>query len=353
LLFLVIAIVLGSVLAHRVASPLHAVALDLEKVGRFELSSMLAPSSFVTEIAVVGESVDRMKAGLRSFSRYVPTEVVGDLLARGEEARLGVEYRRLTIFFSDIDGFTRIAEHMEPDRLVEHLSEYLQEMTAIVQDEAGTIDKFLGDGILAFFNAPLDLPDHVARACRAAVRSQERLHQLRTGWEGRGAPAFHARIGLEVGEVLVGNIGTPDRFEYTVVGDAVNLANRLESLNKLYGTSILASADIRQAAGSDFEWRTVDRVAVVGREESTLVCELLGEGGATDPGVLRARDTYEHGLQAYMDGRFTEAETRFREAAVLRPGDRAAAIMAGRCETLAREERSADWSGVYTQLEKL
>ncbi|MDP8921299.1 MAG: hypothetical protein M3O34_00240, partial [Chloroflexota bacterium] len=279
LLFLAVAVALGSFVAHRIAAPLHAVARDLERVGRFELSPDPPPSSFVAEIAVVGESVNRMKAGLRSFGRYVPTEIVGDLLARGEEARLGGEYRSLTVFFSDVEGFTRIGEHLEPSQLVEHLGEYLEAMTAILRDEAGTIDKFLGDGILAFFNAPRDVPDHITRACRAALHSQARLRQLGERWESRGAPVIRARIGLHVGEVLVGNIGTPERFEYTVIGDAVNLASRFESLNKLYGTRILASEDVRAATGSAFEWRRLDRVAVAGREDSTLVVELLGESG--------------------------------------------------------------------------
>ena len=353
LLFLLVAVVLGSIVAHRIAGPLHAVARDLERVGRFELSPEPPPSSFVSEIAVVGNSVNRMKVGLRSFGRYVPTEIVSDLLARGEEARLGGEYRRLTVFFSDVEGFTRIGEHLEPSQLVEHLSEYLEAMTTILRDEAATIDKFLGDGILAFFNAPRDVPDHVAHACRAALRSQACLRELGDRWAARGAPVFRARIGLHVGEVLVGNIGTPERFGYTVIGDTVNLANRLESLNKVYGTWVLASEAVRAATGSAFEWRTLDRVAVVGRAESTLVAELLGARDEVDPALLRARDAYEQALDAYVAGRFDRAADGFRVAALLRPGDRAADVMARRAEALAHEAPPSDWDGVYTQLAKL
>jgi adenylate cyclase len=336
-----------------VAGPLNAVARDLERVGRFELSPEPSPSSFVKEIAVVGAAVDRMKAGLRSFSHYAPTEIVGDLLARGEEARLGGEYRRLTIQFSDVEGYTRIGELMEPDRLVAHIGEYLEAMTEILRDEEATIDKYLGDGILAFFNAPRDQPDHVARACRAAIRSQERLRELAVEWARAGKPVFRARIGFHVGDVLVGNIGTRYRFEYTVVGDAVNVASRLESLNKLYDTSILASEEVRREAGPDFEWRTVDLVAVIGRERGTRVCELLGLRGTVAPDVLRARDVYETALQAYLAGRFGEAVAGFREAATLRPHDLAATELGRRAEALAREPLPDGWNGVYAQTAKL
>ncbi|MFN8633566.1 MAG: adenylate/guanylate cyclase domain-containing protein [Chloroflexota bacterium] len=352
-LLLSVAVVLGSVVAHKVSVPLNVVARDLEQIGRFELSPEASPSSFVQEIAVVGTSVDRMKAGLRSFARYVPTEVVGDLLAHGEDARLGVQYRRMTIHFSDVEGFSRIAEQLPPDELIAQLSEYLRAMTAILREEHGSIDKFLGDGILAFFNAPHDVPDHVRRACRAAVRSIEQLAELNRAWEAEGRSAFHIRIGLHVGETLVGNVGTPERFDYTVVGDAVNLASRLESLNKLYGTVILATDEVRREAGDGFEWRTLDRVAVVGRASVTLVCELLGEAGRVPSHVLDARDVYERALKAYVAGDFRTAADGFHRASVLWPDDHAAVEMAARAEDLAQEPTPADWSGVYAQLSKL
>lgn len=353
ILLVSVAVVLGSVVAHRVAGPLNAVARDLEQVGRFELSPGPSPSSFVEEIAVVGGSVDRMKSGLRSFGRYVPMELVGDLLTRGEDAHLGVQHRRMTIVFSDVAGFSRIAEHLPPERLVEQLSEYLLEMTTILREEHGTIDKFLGDGILAFFNAPHDVPDHVRRACMAAVRCKVRLEELNRAWEAAGKSAFQMRVGLHVGETLVGNVGTPERFDYTVVGDPVNLSSRLESLNKVYGTAILASDEVREEAGPGFEWRTLDRVSVVGRAGVTLVCELLGEAGALPPSVLAARDVYERALDRYLSGQFDEAEAGFREAASLWPEDRAAMTMAERAASLGREPVPAGWNGVFEQPAKL
>jgi adenylate cyclase len=280
-------------------------------------------------------------------------ELVGDLLTRGEEAHLGVQYRRMTIHFSDVAGFSRIAERLSPEQLIAQLSEYLLEMTAILREEHGTIDKFLGDGILAFFNAPQDVPDHPRRACLSAIRCMTRLDELNRTWQAQGKSAFTVRIGLHVDDTLVGNIGTPDRFDYTVVGDPVNLASRLESLNKLYGTSILTSEVVRQEAGPGFEWRTLDRVAVVGRERDTLVCELLGEAGALPPHIMQARDTYEAALGAYVDGEFAAAAAGFRAASALWPEDHAAVEMAARADTLAHEPAPAGWRGVYEQTVKL
>ena len=163
-------------------------------------------------------------------------------------------------------------------------------MTQIIEGHQGAVDKFIGDGILALFNAPRDLENHAAAACRAALRSQERLAVLRKQWHAQGREPLYVRIGLHTGEAIVGNIGTPDRFEYTVTGDAVNLASRLEGLNKVYGTGILASEETRAAAGPGFEWRTIDCVAVVGRASGTRICELLGERGQVDASVMSARD---------------------------------------------------------------
>jgi adenylate cyclase len=347
LIFLLLAVLLGYILASRITHPLSAIASDLEQVGRFRLSTLPAPHSFVKEIAVVSDSVDRMKASLRSFGHYVPTALVEEVITSGQEAHLGGQMRCLTIHISDIEGFTKISEQMDPTQLVNSLAEYLGIMTEILQDHAGTIDKFMGDGILAFFNAPGDVPDHAARACHAALLARERLQEQRTSWEAAGTPMFRARIGLHMGPVLVGNIGTAQRFAYTVIGDAVNLASRLEALNKVYGTDVLASQEVRDAAGPEFEWRRLDRVAVPGRTGMTTVNELLGLRGRVSPELLRARDLHEEALDAYLDRRLGEAAAKFREAVALLRRNRATEMMLNRAEAFDVYPPPPDWDGIY------
>jgi len=208
---------------------------------------------------------------------------VQDVLTSGEEARLGGYICVVSLDFSDVAGFTRISERMPLDELVEYLGECLREMPAIVERHRGALDKFIGDGILALFDAPRVIEDHPLAACRAALDCQARLRVLRRHWARLGREPLHVRIGLYTGRAIVGNIGTPDRFEYTVTGDPVNLASQLEGLNTVYGTEIMASEDLRTETGSDLEWRTLDRVAVVGRTNRTLGCELLGKDGQVDP----------------------------------------------------------------------
>jgi adenylate cyclase len=352
LALVLLAVVLAVRLSQGVSRPLRLLADDLARVGRFELSTRPAPRSPIREVVVLGDAVTRMKASLRSFGRFVPTEVVRDLLARGEEARLGGETRALTLHFSDIEGFTQISERMSPAEVVRDLAEYLEAMTGAIREYDGTVDKFMGDGIMAFWNAPNAVPDHAAQACRAALRAQECLAALREQWATAGRPQFRARIGLHTGDVLVGTLGTPERFSYTAIGDAVNLASRLEGQNKSYGTYILASEDTRAAAGPVFEWRRLDRVAVVGRTEPTPVYELLGEVGRVAPTVLAARDRYEAALEAYFAQRFEEAIAGFGAAAELRPTDRAATTMAQRAGNLQAYSPGPDWNGVHVATTK-
>jgi adenylate cyclase len=225
-------------------------------------------------------------------------------------------------------------------------------MTQIIEEHQGTVDKFIGDGILALFNAPREVENHAAAASRAALHCQARLVVLRELWCAQGREPLHVRIGLHTGEAIVGNIGTPDRFEYTVTGDTVNLASRLEGLSKVYGTAILVSEETRAAAGSGFEWRTVDRVAVVGRASGTMVCELLGEQGHVDPAVLRARDLYECGLTAYFHRDFEEAAALFQRAGAARADDKAAMLLAARASELQRDPPAEQWNGTYVATAK-
>jgi adenylate cyclase len=352
LMVLLVAIGLGWLVSGRVGRPLRRIAADLEQVGHFNLSREPAPTSLIQEISVISDVVDRMKTSLRSFSHYVPVDLVRDVIASGNEARLGGEIRELTIFFSDIAGFTTISERIAPEALVPQLAEYLEAVTGAVRAEGGTIDKYIGDGIVAFFNAPRFLPTHAAASCRAALAAQAALRVLEARWAAAGQPAFPTRIGLNTGEVLVGNIGTPERFAYTAIGDAMNLAGRLESLNKTYGTKLLASEVVRTTAESGFEWRRLDRVAVVGRQQGTLLFELLGEVGSLPHNLLAARDCYDAALDAYFGGRFAEAAAGFAEAGQLRPRDLAADIMAERARTLAQHPPGPGWNGVFISRQK-
>jgi adenylate cyclase len=343
-----LAILCASRLSSRIAEPIVAIARDLGRVGAFSISREPSPQSFVREVSELGSSVDRMKASLRSFAHYVPTDLVRRLLARGEEAELGGEMRRLTIYFSDIADFTGISESMDPDRLVDAVGRYLELMTGTIARHGGTVDKFIGDGIMAFFNAPEELLGHPHQACLAALEAQRLLNEASTS---AGDPVFRTRIGLGLGEVLVGNIGTPERFAYTLLGDEVNLASRLEGLNKLYGTAIIASGAVMDEAGDGFEWRRLDHVAVKGRSQGTLICELLGRKGEVPATILKARDVYEQALDAYLAGRFDRAGDLFDEAAWLRAGDSGATLMRERAHGLA-DDPPLHWSGIHVMHEK-
>lgn len=340
-------ILLGAVVASRLSAPLRDVTRQLGEAARMRLADEQPQRSVVREVATLGEALSAMKSGLRSLERYVPREVARRLVTGGSAAAIGVEARRLSIYVSDIEGFTGIAETMEAGALVEELNLYFDDMTKTINRCDGTIDKFMGDGILAIFNAPDDVPDHAAKACRAALATLAITEAAVADRTAAGRPVFRIRIGLAVGDVLVGNVGSSDRFGYTVIGDTVNVAARLEGVNKAYGTRIIASDDLREEAGAGFEWRRLDRVAVAGRKGGLPISELLGVTGEVDRDRLAARDRYERALNAYMSGDFEVASAAFSALAAGDPGDKAASVMAERARELAQGDAPANWDGVY------
>jgi adenylate cyclase len=350
--FLLVGVGLGTLVAIRIARPLHAIAGDLLQVAQFNLPPARARQSFIREVSIVSDAVDRMTASLRSFGRYVPADVVRALLAQGQEARLGGETRRLTIHFSDIENFTAISERLSPAEVVDNLAAYLACMSDTIREQQGTVDKFVGDGIMAFWNAPNPVDDHATLACRAALIAQQRLADLRKRNAQEGRPLFRARIGLHTAEAVVGNFGTAERFAYTAMGDGVNLAARLEALNKVYGTYTLASAEVHDAAAPSFEWRRLDRVTVVGRNEPTDIYELIGQCGQVPFELLKARDLYEQALTAYFARKFDVAANQFRAASESSGTDRAATMMAERAATLMRSPPPAEWDGAFVQVTK-
>ena len=340
---LVLAVLAGSFMAYRISEPLRALGSDFAKVGQFYLASQEMPRSVLHEVNQLRDAADRMKSGLRSFIKYVPDDLVRRLLSSGKEAVLGGEIRRLTIFFSDIEGFTSHSEQVPPDVLVHELAIYFEILSRQLRQHSGTIDKFIGDGLLGFFNAPEKVLHHENLACRATLIG---LHELALRKDAQRI-RFRTRVGLHCGEVLVGNIGTRERFAYTVLGDAVNVASRLESLNKVYGTQVLASGEVREHAGHDFEWRHLDRVAVAGRKGGMDICELLGLRNAVNEDRLYNRTLYEEALGHYFARSFCDARKLFGEVAENCPGDKAALLMMTRCDEMLSLDLPTDWDGVF------
>jgi class 3 adenylate cyclase len=223
--------------------------------------------------------VDRDKRLLRqSFALYLAPAIIDGMLASNRPPRLGGELRTVTIFFSDVVGFSALSEGLRPNEVVALMNTYLSAMTDIIESQCGFVDKYIGDAIVAVFGAPADDPDHAAAATRAALRCQRRLAELNAADGPFAARPLAQRIGLNTGEVLVGNIGSHRRFNYTVMGDAVNLASRLEDANRDHGTSILAAHATVAAAGPGFAWRELGEIQVRGREGVVRIHEALGDG---------------------------------------------------------------------------
>ena len=335
-LAMALALVLAIVLSLRVTRRLDRLAAELEGVGRFELEPSVGAPSRIREIRLVAEAADRMKAGLRSFSRYVPLVIVRELVVSAREAALGVERQTLTVFFSDVEGFSRLCTVMPPDQLVQVLSGYFSIIEETIARHRGTLDKFMGDGVIALFNAPFSLPQHAAAACETALDVVVQLRPARAHWERRGKPPTRTRIGLHTGPALVGNLGTATRFQYTAVGGTVNFASRLQLLNKVYRTEIIASQATRDAAGDGYEWRRLDRVRTAEAGEAEWVHELIDRRDAPSARVLDARDRYEWALDRLMSGEPDVAARAFARLAEAWPDDRATAIMLARAEAVLR-----------------
>jgi adenylate cyclase len=346
------AMLLAFLLSNRIATPLSRLASEMDEVGRFELDDKPMDQSIFREIALMNGALFRMKRGLRSFASYVPRDLVRAMLASGQEAKLGGRIRELTIFFSDIAGFTTIAEGMKPDALVKFLGGYLEEMTGVIGAHHGTVDKFLGDGIMAFWGAPEDEPNHAALACEAALRCRARLAELGARDEGEWARALATRIGIATGEVLVGNIGTKERMNYTVMGDTANLAARLEGLNKEYGTSALVSEATWLAARDRVIARPIDVVAVKGKARGIKVYELLSLADAATDDERAIAAACERALDAYLARDFDGAVRAWNDGLAKRPGDRAMTAMRDRAARFASAPPPAEWSGIYVMESK-
>lgn len=344
---LVITLLAATFVSRRISAPLNHLSHALEGIGEFRIPSEPSPRSFVREVSMIGESVDRMKSSLSSFGKYVPTDIVRDILRTSRAAQLGGETRTLTIFLSDLRDFTRLSESRAADEAVAMVSDYLEVITTAIHGTGGVVDKYLGDGVLALFNAPSDLSDHAACACAAALDAQRRLAEITPGRAMRRLPPLAARIALHTGEAVVGNIGTTERFAYTALGDTVNLASRIESLNKIYGTSILATAPVQRAAGSRFAWRAVDRVAVYGRSAPVDLFELLGEESALTDEQRRERDLYERALKDYFSGHFPRAAEGFGELLKTRPDHASAALFKARCDAFVLQPPPPGWDGTF------
>jgi adenylate cyclase len=282
-----------------------------------------------------------------AFSKYVPEEVVNELLSHPEHLQLGGEERVLSVLFSDLESFTTIAENMTPVALVDLLNEYLTEMTAIIFAHGGIIDKYEGDAIMAEFGAPLALPNHAELAVRTALAMQRRLEELRTVWEKRGLPALRCRMGINTGPMVVGNMGSNQVFDYTVLGDAVNLASRLESANKFYCTYVMISEDTHtHLPPGTFRTRVLDVIKVKGKSRAVKVFEVYGE--SWEP--IDARDVqyyqlYHEAFAAYLSRDFPVARAHFATALALRPHDPTAQAMLARIDTLDPDSLPADWDG--------
>lgn len=312
---------------------------------------VVAPTA-AAALALVGAVIynyateGRQKAFLKgAFKYYLSPAVIERIIQDPGQLRLGGEKRELSIFFSDLQGFSSISEKLDPPALTTLLNDYLSDMTDIILEEGGTLDKYEGDAIIAFWNAPLAQPDHAVRACRTALRCQRRLAARRAEFEQRTGAVLRMRIGINTGDVVVGNMGSGQRFNYTILGDAANLASRLEGANKALGTYLMIAESTWSRTGGAFPGRELAQLRVVGRQAPVRVFEALGLPGEPAPALAAAFDA---ALALCRAGRRPEAQRAFEQ---LQAEDPAAARYADKLRALA-DSPGATWDGIWNLTEK-
>jgi adenylate cyclase len=316
----------------------------------YPLACLVTVYVVVAFMRFIAEEKERLRIKA-AFQNYVAPDVVNTMLQHPEMLHLGGEKREMTVLFSDIRGFTTLSEQMEPEALVNLLHSYLNPMTETVFKHSGTMDKYIGDAIMAIYGAPLILQNHADRACETALAMIEKLHHLWEEWRAQGLPELRIGIGINSGTMTVGNMGSETLFDYTVIGDNVNLASRLEGLNKYYGTAILLSDATQKLLKNSFILREVDRVRVKGKKSSVSIFELRGHGQPQGE-EAELLQTFQTGLKAFRQGQWESAEKYFSACLQLYPNDGPVKLLLGRIQTLAQQPPPPDWDGTTTLTEK-
>ena len=296
---------------------------------------------------------EREKKKIRgAFQYYLTASVVEEMLKNPDKLKLGGEKKDLTVLFSDIRGFTSIAENMTPEGLVKLLNEYLTSMTDVVFKHDGLLDKYIRNAVMAVWGAPLDQPDHAKRACLTALDMLDELHRLQKKWNAEGLPVLNIGIGVNAGPMVVGNMGSSRRFNYTVMGDSVNLGSRLEGLNKVYGTNIIVSQMTFEKVEEEFLGRELDLVRVKGKGLPVKIFELLAPRATASADQQALAGVFHAGLEEYRKRNWEKAREILQSLLAKFPHDGPAKIYLERCETLSQNPPPADWDGVYTMTTK-
>ena len=345
---IVIAIVISILLSSLISKPMKVLSSEMDNIRKLSIEEDdVAIDSGIKEIDTMVDSFQGMKQGLMNFKKYVPSDLVSILIRDNQNAEIGGKKQCLTLMFSDIENFTGIAEKTKPEELIGRLYDYFSLLAHTITDNKGTIDKYIGDSIMAFWGAPVDIETktHARLACRSALTCQMQGFNLSNIWSREGKPSFRTRFGIHTGEVVVGNMGSDERINYTVLGDSVNLASRLEGLNKYYGTEIIASGATHELVKDEFEFRLLDKITVKGKVLPIFIYELLAEKGKIDQKVLKIYDVYEMGLNYYFDGDWDKC-IHYMNFVIDRIDDSAAKVIKERAEKF-KLNPPANWSGIY------
>jgi len=335
-----------------ITSPIKKLIIETDKIKAFQLDEPIKIESSLTEVKGLIDSMESMKIGLQSFRKFIPAQLVRQLIESKQEATVSGQRRNLTVFFSDVADFTSISEKMTPNELADQLSEYLSEMTSIIVAHGGTVDKYIGDAIMAFWGAPIEMGDHANKACLAALACQQRARQLALKWASEGKPIFKMRVGINTGEIVVGNIGSTQRLSYTVLGDAVNLASRLEGLNKQYNTSVLIGQNTLEELPADFAFRLIDIVVVKGKTELVPIYELVALKGDITSLDAEFLKLFSKAVNYYVDRDWSRARGRFTQLLESKPGDIACEIFIRRCDEYEKNPPPENWAGEYVYKQK-
>ncbi len=340
------------------AAGLAAATWVVVSFGMYAAHSVLVPTAtplFTLLLTTLGQQgylfyreQMRRRQVVGMFGKFVPPDVVNELVRDPTKAKLSGERRELTVLFTDVEGFTSVAETMEPEQVAALLNEYLTPMTDIVVAQGGIIDKYEGDLIMAEFGIPLAMPDHALRACQTAFLMQKRLYELHDTWRSQGKPLLRARTGIGAGTMVFGNMGSTQVFDYTVLGDVVNLASRLEGVNKTYGTRILVNERTAELVKDHMLLREMDLLLVKGKHIPETCYQLMAPLDSPKADEIRhAAELFREGLHAYRAQQWDVAERLFSEVLEVWPDDRPSEVFIERCRVFRTSPPGEGWDGVF------